>query len=181
MSPGCSPTIINCTIVGNAGNDYDGKGGALFCTGASVPSVTNCIFSDNNDIAIYEEHVDSDPNLSFCLFYSNAHGDYYDADSDAVYDVNTVDPNNVLSRSDIIGADPMFVRGRLGDYYLSQFEAGQVFDPNGEVVDPNVNPEDATSPAVDAGSADANSLDLHRYSTRTDNFEDPNGNNMILT
>ncbi|GAI27790.1 unnamed protein product, partial [marine sediment metagenome] len=74
--------------------------------------------------------------------------------------------------------DPMFVRGRLGNYYLSQFEAGQILDPNGRVVDPNVNPEDATSPAVDAGSGDANdpNIAMHLYSTRTDNYVDANGN-----
>jgi hypothetical protein len=68
----------------------------------------------------------------------------------------------------------MFVRGRLGNYYLSQFAAGQILDANGVPVDPNVNPKDANSPAVDAGSGYAiqPNIRMHLYSTRTDNVKD---------
>ncbi len=162
-----SPTITNCTIAGNSANNYDGLGGALYSLGPSRPVITNCIFSNNEDIAIYESDLNSDANVAYCLFYNNPDGDYYDFYIGAPYDFNSVvDPNGNFNQ------DPMFVRGRLGNYYLSQFEAGQILDSNGRVVDPNVNPEDATSPAVDAGSADANSLGMHLYSTRTDNVAD---------
>jgi len=168
---GGSPTITNCTFAGNSGNNYDGLGGAVYCTYSSRPVITNCIFSNNEDIAIYESDLNSDANVTYCLFYNNPDGDCYDFYIGAAYDFNSVvDPNGNFNQ------DPMFVRGRLGNYYLSQFEAGQILDSNGRVVDPSVNPEDATSPAVDAGSADANSLGMHLYSTRTDNYVDPNGN-----
>jgi len=170
-----SPTILNCTFVGNSSNDYDGVGGALCCVGISSPTVTNCIFNDNNDIAIYEYDEDADIDVTFCLFYLNKDGDYYDKDSDTAYFVDRPAPGNVLSGRNNFSGDPMFVGGRLGNYYLSQYEAGQILDPNGQIVDPNINPEDATSPAVDAGSDEAVTLEMHLFSTRTDNYEDPNG------
>ncbi len=178
-----SPTITNCTLSGNSSNEFNGLGGAMFCLGTSKPVITNCIFSDNNDIAIYEYDLASDPNIKFSLFYNNPNGDYYDKDSGAIHDFNSLDPDNFLATmrhydisntndSNNIDGNPMFVRGRLGNYYLSQFAAGQILDANGVIVDPNVNPQDATSPAVDAGSAIANVLGMHIYSTRTDNVAD---------
>jgi hypothetical protein len=180
-----SPTITNCTFAHNRSNNFDGVGGALYCLGTSNPKVTNCIFSDNNDIAIYESEPESDPNVRWCLFYNNPDGDYYDRDSGAIYDANRSQPNNYLvtmrhyrvsdsTDSHNFTGNPMFVRGRLGDYYLSQFPAGQILDANGVAVDPNVNPADANSPAVDAGSGNANNpnIRMHLYSTRTDNVKD---------
>ena len=172
-----SPAITNCTFVGNSANAFDGLGGAVYCAGRSAPAITNCIFSDNHDRAIYEQDLNSDPIVTFCLFHNNPRGDYYDADTSITY-TEAVQINNIPGGSarDNISVDPMFVRGRLGNYYLSQYEAGQVLDANGQIVDPNVNPQDATSPAVDAGSADAKSLGMHLYSTRTDNLPGADGN-----
>jgi len=171
-----SPTITNCTFIGNSSNEFDGVGGAVYCAGTSAPQVANCIFNDNRDIAIYEQDADSEPIMSSCLFNDNLQGDYYDRDSDRAYSFLDVEPDSILSGSNNIIGDPMFVRGRLGNYYLSQYEAGQILDVDGQFVDPNVNPQDATSPAVDAGSDDAVALGMHIYSTRTDNYEDADGN-----
>jgi hypothetical protein len=55
-----------------------------------------------------------------------------------------------------IDADPLFVTGPLGDYYLSQVAAGQ-----------GVN-----SPCVDAGSDTAVNLGMDQLVTRTDRIED---------
>jgi hypothetical protein len=55
-----------------------------------------------------------------------------------------------------ISADPCFVIGPLGDYYLSQIAAGQAFD----------------SPCVDAGSDTAVSLCMNGCTTRTDGVSD---------
>ncbi|MHC4620307.1 MAG: BACON domain-containing protein [Planctomycetota bacterium] len=55
-----------------------------------------------------------------------------------------------------IDADPCFVSGPLGDYYLSQVAAGQAVD----------------SPCVDAGSDTAANLGLDDFTTRTDQFRD---------
>ncbi|MDO8313519.1 MAG: hypothetical protein Q7T25_16430, partial [Sideroxyarcus sp.] len=61
--------------------------------------------------------------------------------------------------------DPLFVQGRLGNFYLSAGAAGQVLDANGTVGDGN-------SPAINAGSATAASLGMNAYSTRTDTVVD---------
>jgi parallel beta-helix repeat protein len=178
-----SPEISNCTISGNRASDAAGLGGGLFCYLSSKPDVTNCIFSDNEHyaIAVYEDIDDdqSNPNLTYSLFFNNSDGDY------VVYDDSTTPPgvsvytganaiNNDLpleqnkTASDNLDGDPMFVRGRLGNFYLSQYAAGQLLDVNGDPVDPNVNPEDANSPAVDTGSDTATNLGMNIYSTRTD-------------
>jgi len=171
-----SPAISNCTFVGNSANMFDGLGGAVYCSGTSTPQITNCIFSDNNDVAVYEQEPSSEPLVNFCLFYDNPRGDYYDRDLNRVYNFTDTAPDSVLTGSNNLVGNPMFVPGRLGNYYLSQYEAGQILDANGQFVDPNVNPQDATSPAVDAGSDDSVALGLHIYSTRTDNYEDVGGN-----
>jgi len=49
-------------------------------------------------------------------------------------------------------ADPMFVSGPLGDYYLSSVEAGQ----------------EADSPCIDAGSTSASIAGVNNFTTRTD-------------
>jgi len=171
-----SPAITNCTFVGNSANMFDGFGGAVYCSGTSTPQITNCIFSDNNDVAVYEQESGSEPFVNSCLFYDNPRGDYYDRDSDRAYDFMLIAPDSVLTGSNNFVGNPMFVPGRLGNFYLSQYEAGQILDANGQFVDPNVNPRDATSPAVDAGSDDAAALGMHIYSTRTDNYQDAGGN-----
>ncbi|MGB2807639.1 MAG: hypothetical protein WBC22_07860, partial [Sedimentisphaerales bacterium] len=55
-----------------------------------------------------------------------------------------------------IDADPCFVIGTLGDYYLSQITAGQVSD----------------SPCIDAGSDLAANLGMNICTTRTDHISD---------
>jgi len=55
-----------------------------------------------------------------------------------------------------IDADPLFVGGPLGDYYLSQRGCGQ--------------PED--SPCIDAGKGRANKLGLRKYTTCTEGKKD---------
>ena len=59
---------------------------------------------------------------------------------------------------DIIDADPLFVPGPGGNFYLSHIETGQ--------------PE--TSPAVDAGSIPSSAAALDTRTTRTDSVADSN-------
>jgi parallel beta-helix repeat protein len=147
--------IFDCTISDNRANEYDGLGGALYCYWSSTPQVKDCIISNNNGYAIYEEDIPSDPYVTFCLFYNNPAGDWYDADTLHVY-TGAVAVNSLAEASDNIEGDPLFVLGKLGSYYLSQLAAGQLAD----------------SVAVDAGSATASSLGMNIYSTRTDNIKD---------
>ena len=55
-------------------------------------------------------------------------------------------------------ADPLFVTGPLGDYYLSQTHAGQA----------------VTSPCKNAGSDSAANLGMDTKTTRTDSVADAN-------
>jgi len=58
--------------------------------------------------------------------------------------------------STVIDADPLFVTGPLGEYYLSQVASGQSME----------------SPCVDAGSNRAAGLGLDHLTTRTDGIPD---------
>ncbi|MDD5458443.1 MAG: right-handed parallel beta-helix repeat-containing protein, partial [Phycisphaerae bacterium] len=168
-----SPSILNCTIADNVTND-DGIGGALACYDGAEPVVKDCIISGNSDygIALYEDGsygtTPSDPNITFCLFHDNFGGDYiiYDESSypidETIYS-GTAIPGSVGNIED----DPMFVTGRLGNYYLSNGFAGQIL-----VDDVNEVLLDANSPAIDAGSDTSEVLDMNSVSTRTDNEPD---------
>jgi len=80
--------------------------------------------------------------------------------------LNPSDPNKALDTSEPnspwhsdthnISEYPVFVTGRLGNYYLSQTDAGQA----------------QTSPCVDIGSQFASDLGLTKYTTRTDDIPD---------
>jgi parallel beta-helix repeat protein len=79
---GASPNIINCTISSNIALVGFGHGGGISCEEEagtpSVPTITNCIFEDNTEHAIYEVDEYSDPILSYCLFTNNPDGDFFD-------------------------------------------------------------------------------------------------------
>jgi parallel beta-helix repeat protein len=149
------PAISNCTIAGNAGSSYNGLGGGLYLYWSSKPVVKDCIFSSNDNYAVYEEDTDSDPVMSYCMFHSNPDGDYYDADTTAVYSGKAA-LNTILGLGNILDGDPLFVRGRLGSYYLSQLAADQIADSN----------------VVNAGSTTAAAAGMSDYSTRTDKVND---------
>ena len=181
---GSSPAVTNCTFAGNWAA-IEAVGGAICCEFLSEPVVvTNCIFSENRNIAIYEygdeeDDPNSDVNVTYCMFHDNLDGDYYDFDTSMVYDVNTADGNdqdpcnlNLIPdgyASYNLDANPLFVTGRLGDYYLSWGEAGQI----GPILNDDGEVGDANSPAVDAGIGTAAELGMDDpYSTRTDNDTD---------
>jgi len=172
-----SPAIANCTIAGNAANENNGVGGGLCCFDSSDPDITDCIFSGNQRYAVANYYYDllqiSEPHLRYCLFYNNSEGDYViydDTSPPPVLDVCTgaAELNGIAGNGYNIDDDPIFVRGRLGNYYLSQGPAGQIlFDPNTVAV-----LGDANSPAVDVGSDTAAAVGMSIYSTRTDTVKD---------
>ncbi|MFC1739057.1 S8 family serine peptidase [Planctomycetota bacterium] len=186
----CSPQILNCTIADNSIDSIHGVGGGLGCYYNCYPDVIDCIFSGNEHagIGIYEDEVSkpatgpqytSQPNITFSLFYNNTEGDYVIYDDTASGDPMTIhweqwDEIDGISvdNHDNIYTNPMFITGRLGDYYLSNYDAGQLLDADGVPVNQSENPEDATSGAVDAGSNTAANIGMDIYSTRTDNVTD---------
>jgi len=166
-----SPSMTNCTFVGNDCSQFNLEGGAVFCRENSDPSILNCIFNDNNDIAVVAYDPASEPVIDYCLFFENEQGDYGDSVTERA---RMSDPNtaHLVPGEHNINKDPMFVPGRMGPYYLSQYEAGQILSVTNDVVDPNMNPAEATSPAVGAGSDTAENLGMTLVSTRTDNTKD---------
>jgi len=120
-----SPVMIGNTIAGNYANDL---GGGVFYHYYCAGTVTNCIIWGNIPGGIYKTSTCS-PTLTYC-------------------DVQTIQPGQGN-----ICADPLFVGGPQGPYYLSQIEAGQ--------------PEQ--SPCVDAGDPES---PVSEGTTRTDEVQD---------
>ncbi|RKY06063.1 MAG: hypothetical protein DRP66_09555, partial [Planctomycetota bacterium] len=113
--------IDNCTF---DDNDADMFGGALFCDWSSHPKINNSILTRNDRHAVYEEEIGGDSQITFSLFNDNPDGDLYDAETGVSY-TGAAAINTVNANGDNIDGDPLFVSGRLGDYYLSQPEGGQ--------------------------------------------------------
>lgn len=128
--------VTNCTISDNTSvND----GGGIHCYDSS-PMITNSIFTNNNNNAIYESHSSSDPNVTHCSFYDNPTGDYYDNDTSTSYtgavNINT----NIPQASNNIDSDPLYATDGYwgsngeddywvdGDYHLKA-QNGR-WDPN---------------------------------------------------
>ncbi len=173
-----SPTITSCTFSKN-GAGPGGMGGGVLCDYNSSPIIQDCIFDQTRRVAVYENNLNSNPSISYCLFYDNFDGDFYDRDSGITYktldvnnpDVNLAALNNATDGNNVAGTDssltPLFaaVPGPLGKYYLSQPLAA--------------NPNIVKSPAVDMGSNDANKIpvlpdaNMADYTTRIDS-DDPN-------
>ncbi len=134
-----SPALKNCTISGNSAI----LGGGVFCQNSS-PAITNTILENNDPDAIYEFDLSSDPLVTYCLFFNNLDGDYYDLDTNQYY-TGESSPGSGLSNTNTIPdgkcrfnlyGDPGFTEG---DYY----------------------PESCSSPAVDTGtSVDSPLLDI---------------------
>ncbi len=165
LSYDSSPIITNCTFADNSSNIQQGSGGAICADGSSDPVITNCIFSGNNFTAVYEFGAASDPNMSYNLFYENIGGDLYDYStgyySADITDANYIDIDTLAEVSNSIYGDPLFVPGRLGGFYLSH-----------DMNDPNLQPANGHSPAIDAGLGSSATLLGAGYHTRTDNVAD---------
>ena len=124
--------LRNNTFVGNLSNLGHSPSGGIFCGSWTDTVVENCIFRDNDpgdiDLSIYAD--------ALVVSHSN---------------VETGWPG-----TGNISADPQFVPGPSGFYYLSQIAAGQGSD----------------SPCVDTGSDLAVALNLDHVWTRTDEMAD---------
>jgi len=130
------PEIRNCTFNRNSADSW---GGAVYCEWTSAVKVFDSIFTECNSVAILEQGT-ADATVEHSLFFGNPDGDYglYVAETGSlqVFAGTELDPTNIV-------ADPVFVEGPLGVYYLDQ----------------------AASPAVDAGSETAVNLGLNTFTT----------------
>ncbi len=142
--------ITNCLLT----NNRAARGGAIFLSDATPVLMSNCTLVDNTaqdgggvfagDVSgrVFDSILwGNRPNQlagwpDLPVLYSNVQGGYPGKGN--------------------IDADPLFVRGPEGDYYLSHIDAGQP----------------RTSPCVDAGADPAAAVGMDRYTTRTDERRD---------
>ncbi|KKL65709.1 hypothetical protein LCGC14_2152270, partial [marine sediment metagenome] len=146
--------ISNCTIADNiaAGTEFPtAYGGGLYCSDGGNTDIINSILWGNS--ANLGPQIAIDPcSAAVNVTYSDVMGGAV-----AVYGNSALvwdDVNNLTGTVSDPDSEPSFVSGDMGIYYLSQPAA----DPN----------QTTLSPCVDAGSDDANFLDMYRHTTRTD-------------
>ena len=120
-----SPTIANCTIVGNASVGY----GALRCREGSSPTVINTIFASNSGGALYTDDAASQPTLIACLFHGNPDGDVVRNGAGTYTGAAAIDAN-VPGAQATLDSDPRFVLPEADNYHLA-----------------------GASPAIDAGTS----------------------------
>jgi len=165
---GTSPTIANCSLIGNYARQY---GGGAASYSASAPILTNCLFAGNSaDYWGGGLHSDtSAPTIINCLFYGNTAGrggalGNRDGAAPEVRNCILWGNTGTVSSNEIhgtgatvtyscvaggwtgtgnIGTDPLMANAPAGYYYLRS--AGGRWTSGGWVSDP------ITSPCVDAG------------------------------
>ena len=164
---GCNLTVRNCLFVDNTQYsvimtppDYFGGGGLY--NGESSPHLTNCTFSGNNSIQSFCDgggailnYDNSHPILTNCILWGDRANSLPNEISDNTGCSTTVSYSDVeggWTGTGNIDEDPCFVLGLVGDYYLSQIDAGQ----------------NSNSPCMDTGSDTAANLGMDEYTTRTD-------------
>jgi len=168
---GASPTITNCLITANTAY----PGGICCWLGGGGATISNCTIVNNTPApwggAIYWASP-ATVTVTNCICRGN-HGTYSPGGLREIYENITVSYTNIQDNSDPtdwkyvagienIDAEPCFVTGPMGDYYLSQTIAGQT----------------TNSPCVDTGSDTAENLNMNSLTTRTDGVPDTGVVNM---
>ncbi|MHC4867426.1 MAG: LamG-like jellyroll fold domain-containing protein, partial [Planctomycetota bacterium] len=151
--------ITNCLIVRNtfdgAGSEPFFYGTAMYAKANSNVTIRNCTLAHNargwyyGGNGVVEAETPANVIISNSIFYGNARE--YDVGDGVTVSYSCLE-QDVNGPGNIIGVDPCFAGGPLGDYFLSQVAAGQAED----------------SPCVDAGSDTAVRLGMDQCATRTD-------------
>ncbi len=160
-SGGSAPIIINCEITANTCD----TGSAIAISSASDPQIVSCTITENSGGSTGCVHISSlsNPEFSNCIIWNNA-GDEIVVDN-ATPNFTYCDIDNghtVYPGTGNINADPEFVTGDNGDYYLNYLAIKLI------------------SPCIDAGNTTSDSicltpahdLCLNALTTRTDNYPD---------
>jgi subtilisin family serine protease len=141
-----NPSFFNCTFTGNSAKF---NGGGIFLYRNSHVTATDCIFWGNSAPTGHEIYLG--PVYPYCSMTVH----YCDIQSSGggVY----IAPHCTWNYgSGNINADPRFIEGPKGGYYLSQIAAGQAVN----------------SPCVNTGSNTAANLGMDIFTTRTDQVSD---------
>src|SRR3989339_83149 len=118
---GAPAHIDNCTISGNnILDDSYGAGSGVYTYMASA-DVNNSIVTGNGNYGFYEDGAGADIDVNNCLLNDNMPADLHRYTGAAV---------DLAGSDGCFESDPLFVTGRLGNYYLSQTKAGQLADSN---------------------------------------------------
>ncbi|MBM3324267.1 MAG: right-handed parallel beta-helix repeat-containing protein, partial [Calditrichaeota bacterium] len=151
-SENCSPTFRNCIL---SDNHATGSGGGVGCLSNSSPTFTNCTLSGNsayNDGGGVVCYIQASPSFVNCILWVNTPEQIFLNDGGSVQ-VSYSDVQGGWSGTGNINADPLFVSGPDGPYYLSQIIAGQ----------------GVQSPCVDTGDPSSSVIE---GTTRTDGVQD---------
>jgi len=116
-----SPEITNSAISSNFAAQV---GGGVFCHIDGKPILTNTILSQNIGHAIYENAANADATVSFCLFYDNPDGDYYDFDTESTL-FGAEEVNALAEANDNLTGNPLFEMGAIGTWTQSPVYDGE--------------------------------------------------------
>jgi predicted outer membrane repeat protein len=168
LSYSSSLKIINCLVEGNSADDYGGGICANHSTLTLVSSTIsdNITYSSGGGIDVYDTSLTVKDSIVWgnsagtgeqlaLSTASSAGAEYSDMEGGAA--AAYVEAGSTLAwGTGNKDANPIFVSGPLGAYYLSQAGPG----------------ESAVSPCIDAGSGSAAELGFDAYTTRTDHRSD---------
>jgi hypothetical protein len=161
---GCNnatPYIANCIIR----NNFSSSAGAGINCADSAPEIFNCTVTSNSSdylgAGLY--CLESSPNILNCIFWNNVPDEIWESESNLTITYSCIQGG--ASGTGNIDMDPLFVTGPLGEFYLSQINAGQ----------------SENSPCVDSGSDLAENICfeipegvicMNGLTTRTDEITD---------
>lgn len=159
---GSGSTLINCIFIGNvAGRNGGGiwnYGTSLFACSLILKNGTFVANSAANGHAFacdsYQQQYPNNLQVTDCILWDD--GDEIWNNDDSTILVSYCNVQGGYNGVGNINVDPLFATGPMGEYYLSQIDAGQVFQ----------------SPCVDTGSDSAANVGMDTYTTRTDLMSD---------